>query len=55
MPQIIQKSRNQIEFKSLEDVIEKDNPVRFIDAFVEKLKLEKLHFAMKTMKADPVL
>ena len=28
-------ARNQMVFTSLEDPISKDNPVRFIDAFVE--------------------
>ena len=41
---------------SLENVIEKDNPVRFVDAFIEhldlsrrvKTKLQKSFFARKT-------
>ena len=44
MPNIPSKSRTQIEFKSLEDFIEKENIVRFIDAFVEKIELEKISF-----------
>lgn len=34
--------RNQITFSSLEDRISKDNEVRFIDAFVDKLDLKQL-------------
>lgn len=44
IPVIIAKSRTQIEFKSLEDVIESENPVRFIDDFVEKREPDKLYF-----------
>lgn len=35
-------SRQQIQMLSLEDFISPENPVRFIDAFVHKLELEKL-------------
>lgn len=52
MPLISPKSRNQLEFKSLEDYIAKDNTVRFIDAFVEKLELDKLSFITKTVKVE---
>jgi len=52
MPLITAKNRTQIEFRSLEDYIEKDNTVRFIDAFVEKLELEKLFFVSKTVKVE---
>jgi transposase len=52
MPLISSKNRSQIEFKSLEDCIEKENTVRFIDAFVEKLELEKLAFANKSIKVE---
>ncbi len=34
VPIITPKSRIQIEFKNLEDYIEKDNTVGFIDSFV---------------------
>jgi len=52
MPIITPKNRTQIEFKSLEDFIEKDNTVRFIDAFVEKLELDKLAFKTKPVKVE---
>jgi transposase len=32
----------------LDDYIDKENPVRFIDAFVESLKMEKLCFKHST-------
>ena len=50
MPIITHKSRTQIEFKSLEDFIEKENTVKFIEAFVEKLELEKPCFAKSMFK-----
>lgn len=46
------QSRNQISFSSLEDTIEPDNQVRFIDAFVEKLDLQQLHFVTKIIKQE---
>ena len=52
MPNITSKSRTQIEFKSLEDFIEKENIVRFIDAFVEKIELEKLFFVSKPLRTE---
>ena len=52
MPIITSQNRTQIEFKSLEDFIEKDNTVRFIDAFVEKLELDKLAFITKPVKVE---
>lgn len=52
MPIITSKNRTQIEFKSLEDFIEKDNTVRFIDAIVEKLELSQLSFISKTIKVE---
>ena len=52
MPIIPLRNRTQIEFTSLEDFIEKDNTVRFIDAFVEKLELDKLFFVTKTIKVE---
>jgi transposase len=43
-------SRNQIQFISLDDQIATDNPVRIIDAFVEKLDLQKLGIKRKLKK-----
>ena len=51
MNYIIGQDRLQLEFVSLEDRISKDNAVRFIDAFVEEIDLNKLGFVVKTIKA----
>jgi hypothetical protein len=37
-------ARNQLQVSSLEDTISHDNPVRFIDAFVNSIDLEKIGF-----------
>ena len=42
MPVLQGLDHNQISFFSLEDSIAADNEVRFIDAFVDKLDLERL-------------
>lgn len=42
MPTIIGINREQITFSSLEIQIAKDNEIRFIDAFVDKLDLKQL-------------
>ena len=52
MQHISPKNRQQIEFTSLEDLIETDNVVRFIDAFVDKLELDKLGFTLNTIKKE---
>lgn len=44
--------RLQMQIRSLEDCIDQENPIRFIDAFVEQLDLEKLGFEMKTLKSE---
>ena len=43
-------SRSQIQFSSLDDQIASDNPVRIIDAFVEKLDWQKLAIKRKSKK-----
>ena len=45
-------ARNQMVFTSLEDPISKDNPVRFIDAFVENIDLKTLGFELRTLKKE---
>lgn len=45
-------NRQQYEFVNLEDCIDVENPVRFIDAFVDKLDLFKLGFKINTLKAE---
>lgn len=52
MQHIPLKNRNQYEFTSLEDLIEQDNIVRFVDAFVDKLELQKLGFTLNTIKKE---
>ena len=44
--------RLQMQLSSLEDSIDQENPVRFIDAFVEQLDLVKLGFEVKTLKEE---
>jgi hypothetical protein len=52
MQHIPLKNRHQIEFTSLDDLIEKENTVRFVDAFVDKLELNKLGFTINTVKKE---
>ena len=44
--------RNQMTFGSLEDNIATDNPIRFIDAFVENIALKALGFEVQTLKTE---
>ncbi|MCZ8090746.1 hypothetical protein [Flavobacterium sp.] len=43
-------ARNQMQVSSLEDTISQDNPVRFIDAFVNSIDLEKIGFTPRVLK-----
>ena len=43
-------ARNQLQVISLEDTISQDNPVRFIDAFVNSIDLEKIGFTPRVLK-----
>jgi transposase len=52
MEYISTTNRSQLEFNCLEDLIEKDNAVRFIEAFVEKLDLNQLQFSVKELKEE---
>ena len=52
MQHITTSNRNQLEFTCLNDLIENDNPIRFIEAFVEKLELSKLGFKIKELKSE---
>jgi len=45
-------SRHQLLMSSLEDKINPDNPVRFIDAFVSVIDLVKIGFQLKTLKTE---
>jgi len=46
------QNREQITFGSLAEKITKDNTVRFVDAFVEHLELEKLNFFVPDLKTE---
>ena len=45
-------SRQQLQISSLEDRISPENPVRFIEAFVEHISLQALGFTVKTIKTE---
>ncbi len=45
-------SRHQTYFATLEDQVSADNPVRLIDAFIDKLELEKLGFTKTIHKSE---
>jgi transposase len=45
-------SRNQLQMSSLEDTILSDNPVRFIDAFVGSIDLERVGFTLRVLKSE---
>lgn len=46
------EDRHQLQIRSLEECISKDNPVRFIDAFVDQLELPKVGFVVAEVKAE---
>lgn len=51
--QFIQGSkRNQTYFSTLDDQVSADNPVRLIDAFIDKLELQKLGFVNTVHKSE---
>ena len=45
-------NRNQLVFSTLGMQIEQDNPVRFVDAFVEHLNLSQLGFVVSVLKTE---
>ncbi len=45
-------NRDQLVFSTLEMQIEPENPVRFVDAFVEHLDLDQLGFVIKTLRSE---
>lgn len=45
-------SRHQLRFSSLEEAIDPNNQVRFIDAFVAFIAIDKLGFKIKTLKKE---
>ena len=52
MQHITRIPRNQMCLSSLEDTISPENPIRFIDAFVETIALESLGFSVQTIKIE---
>ena len=44
--------RDQMTIASLESRISADNPIRFIDAFVENIDLKAVGFEMQTLKTE---
>lgn len=52
MQHITGTDRQQLSFQSLEQQISHENPVRVMDAFVEKLDLKKLGFVFKELKTE---
>ena len=43
-------SRQQLQISSLEDKITLDNPIRFIEAFVENISLQTIGFTAQIIK-----
>jgi len=46
------ESRGQVSFGSLDELISTENPVRFLDAFVDKLDFGKLQFKVKEFNLE---
>ena len=46
------QDRFRIQMRSMEEFIDKENPVRFVDAFVDQLELYKLGFEIVTLKTE---
>jgi hypothetical protein len=44
--------RHNLKMSSLEDKMASENPVRFIDAFVEHILLEPVGFTVQTVKSE---
>ena len=45
-------SRHQLQIVSLEETVSQDNPVRFIDAFVHSIHLERIGFRERVLKTE---
>ena len=45
-------NRDQLVFSTLEMQIEQDNPVRFVDAFVDHIDLSQLDFVVSALKTE---
>ena len=55
MQHIARLSRQQLQISSLEDKIALDNPVRFIEAFVEYISLKALDFTAQKKRLSCLL
>ena len=44
------QDRFQIQMRSMEEFIDNENSLRFVDAFVEQLELDNLGFEIATLK-----
>ena len=49
---ITPQNRQQVTFRSFEFKITADNPIRFLEVFVEHLELEKLSFVVLELKTE---
>lgn len=49
---IPEQDRHQIEILSMEDMVANESPVRLVDAFVERLDLDKLGFTITTTRFE---
>jgi len=52
MQHITETYRKQLQISSLEDKITTNNPIRFIEAFVENISLESVGFTIQTIKSE---
>jgi transposase len=52
LAEIQPQDRQQISFGSLEEFIDSNHPVRFVDAFVEHLDLTQLQFSVKAISVE---
>ena len=46
------QDRFQLQIRNMEECISKENPVCFMDAFVDQLELSKLGFEIATLKTE---
>ena len=49
---ILGNNRHQTYFSTLDDQVNTDNPVRLMDAFIDKLGLQKLGFSGTVHKSE---
>ena len=49
---LVPENRLQMSFSSMEELVEAENPVRFIDAFVDHLDFKQAGFLIQELKAE---